>query len=207
MPRFPDCVAPWRLAWVLSAVLAGCATTPRAPLPPLDAQQQRSLLQDLAVFSFSGKAVVAMADQGATPSVEWRQQRDVARVKLTGPLGVGSMQLEYSPEHLRVVTSSGDKLADADAEQALESALGFVPPFDALRYWILGVPAPGAAAAVETHDAAGVLQQLEQQDWLIRYTRHVSVQTAAGSVQLPARLVATRDNLRLTLVVNRWRIK
>jgi outer membrane lipoprotein LolB len=173
----------------------------------LSAAQQRSLLEELADFSFSGKVVVAMADQGATPAVEWRQQRDIARVKFTGPLGVGSMQLEYSPDRLRLVSSNGDKLADAEAEQALERALGFVPPFAALRYWVLGVPAPGATTAVETRDAAGVLQQLEQQDWLIRYERHVAVNAAAGSVQLPAQLVATRDNLRLKLVVSRWRIK
>ena len=52
-----------------------------------------------------------------------------------------------------------------------------------------------------------MLQQLEQQGWLINFERHVAVSTAAGAVQLPARLAATRDGLRLRLVVDRWRMK
>jgi hypothetical protein len=39
------------------------------------------------------------------------------------------------------------------------------------------------------------------------YKRHLLVKTAAGSVQLPTDLVATRDGLRLRLRVDRWRIK
>jgi outer membrane lipoprotein LolB len=207
MPRFPDRLAAWRLAWALPALLAGCAVTPTTPLQPLTAEQQRSFLHGLPGFSFSGRVAVATADQGSTPSVEWRQQREDSRVRLTGPLGAGSLQIDFSPQQLQLQTSRGERLMDADAELVLERELGFVPPFNALRYWIRGVPAPGAAAAIETYDAAGVLLTLSQHDWLISYQRRVTVSTAAGRVQLPALLTATRDGLRLRLVIDRWRIR
>jgi outer membrane lipoprotein LolB len=192
-----------RLAWAVSLLLAGCATTTVAP-PQLSADQQRNLLQGLAGFSFTGR--VAIAGQDSTPSMEWRQQRDVAKVRLFGPMGVGGIQVEYSPERLRLETGGGGKLRDGEAEQLLIRELGFVPPFDSLRYWVLGVPAPGSPAG-QSFDAEGRVQQMEQQDWLIRYDRHVQVISTAGAVQLPAKLVATRDGLRLTLVIDRWRIK
>ncbi len=150
--------------------------------------------------------VVTPDAQGFNASMDWRQQRDETKLKLSGPLGAGGLQVDYSPLQLRV-TSRGDTLVNAEAEQMLARELGFLPPFDALRYWIRGLPAPGTEAAVETLDAAGVLQQLEQQGWMIQFERHVAVNTAAGTVQLPARLTATRDGLRLRLVVDRWRLK
>jgi outer membrane lipoprotein LolB len=206
MSRLSNRLRCW-LAWVPVVALAGCVTTPRLPQVPLEPAQQRAVLQELAQFSLAGRVGVVTPDaQGFNASMDWRQQRDQAKVKLSGPLGAGSLQVEYSPAQLRV-TSRGDTLLDAEAEQMLARELGFMPPFDALRYWIRGLPAPGPAGAVETLDAAGVLQQLEQQDWLIKFERHVAVKAAAGTVQLPARLTATRDGLRLRLVVDRWRIK
>lgn len=202
MPRHPEFMRWRRLSWVLSLVLAGCATTPVAP-PQLAPAQQRSLLQGLAAFAFTGR--VAITGQDSAPSLEWQQKRDVASVRLTGRLGVGGIRVEYSPERLRLETSSGVKLGDDEAEQFLATELGFVPPFDSLRYWVLGLPAPGSPAD-QDFDADGRVQRLEQRDWLISYDRHVEVNTTAGAVQLPARLVATRDKLRLTLVIDRWRI-
>jgi outer membrane lipoprotein LolB len=196
----------WRwLPGVLLLVLAACATTPPAAKRTLDAAQQHSLLKDLAAFSLQGRVAVAAAGQGSTPAVEWRQQHEVSSVKLSGPLGVGSLQLEFSPQSLRLVTGNGDVLVDEAAQRALASELGFVPPFAALRYWILGERAPGDAG-LETRDAAGLLQRLEQQQWLILYERYMPVTTSAGLAQLPARLTATRDGLRLRLVVDRWRL-
>jgi outer membrane lipoprotein LolB len=191
----------------LLLALTACVTTPTAPPRALDAAGQRSLLRGLEAFSLSGRVAVAAAGQGSTPSVEWRQQRDLSTVKLSGPLGVGSLQLEYSEHSLRLVTGNGDMLVDAQARQVLARELGFVPPFEALRYWILGEPAPADAAAVETRNADGLLQRLEQQQWLILYERYMPVKTSGGMAQMPARLTATREGLRLRLVVDRWHLQ
>jgi outer membrane lipoprotein LolB len=192
-----------RLALVLSVVLTGCATTPPAR-QPLDTAQQTDRLLQLMSFSLEGK--VSVAPQGFSGSVNWQQQQSLAALKLSGPFGSGSMQLEYTPTSLHVSTSRGDRIADGEAEALLVRELGFLPPFGALRYWVLGLTAP-AVAADETHDEAGLLQTLSQQDWVIRIVRRVQVDTAGGSMQLPAELVVTRGDQRLKLVVTRWRIK
>jgi outer membrane lipoprotein LolB len=202
----------WRWpAGVLLLALAGCATTPPTRTP-LDPAQQREVLQLRNVFSLNGRVGVfrpatgaqASSAQGFNATLDWRQQQDLAKVKLSGPFGTGSLQVEQGPGLLRV-TGRGIDLSDLEAEQMLQRELGFLPPFDALRYWIRGLPAPGAA--VETRDTSGQLQQLDQQGWLIRYERQLAVSTAAGGMLLPGKLTATRDGLRLTLVVDRWRIK
>jgi len=185
-------------------MLAACATTPPSS-QPIDATQQRELLQGLVAFSFTAR--VAITGQDPIPSMQWQQQRDATTVKLNGPLGVGGLQFQYSPGRLRLVTSRGEKLEGEKAEQALVNAMGVVPPFDSLRYWILGVSAPGATDPIATYDADGLLQQLQQQGWTISYRRRMPVNAAVGVLRLPALLVATRDNLELRLVINQWRMK
>lgn len=195
----------WRgFAWVLLIALAGCATTPRQPLQALDAEQQRNLLQNTKVFSFAGR--VAISGQDSTHTLEWRQQRDESTVKLVGFLGMGSLQMEFRPGRLRLSTSSGLKVNDDEAEETLLRELGFMPPFDSLRYWVLGLPAP-AALAEQSPDAAGRPQQLEQQGWVITYERFVAVPAADGILQMPALLVAQRGDLRLRLFIHRWRLR
>ncbi|MEO8314017.1 MAG: lipoprotein insertase outer membrane protein LolB [Pseudomonadota bacterium] len=194
-----------RLALVVSLLLSACATRPTVPPPSLSAENQRSLLQALTSFNFTGR--VAITGQDPVPSMKWEQQDDATRITFSAPLGLGSLQVEYRPGRLRMVTNRGEKLAGSEAENALANAMGLVPPFDSLRYWILGVPAPGTSAPIATFDADGLMQQLQQQDWTISYKSRVAVKTATGVVQLPRKLVATQANRKLTLVIDRWRIK
>jgi outer membrane lipoprotein LolB len=201
MSRSPSPMPWWRVSWVLPLLLAACASLPTRP--PLLADQQRDFLQELAAFSFTGRAV--MEGHDANPYIEWQQRRGVAKVRLTGPARVGGIRVEYSAERLRIETGSAVK-RDDEAEHLLKTELGFVPPFESLRYWVLGLPAPGSPS-VPVLDAGGQLQQMEQLGWVITYRRHVDVETAAGSLRLPALLTASREGLGLRLVIDRWLIK
>src|SRR6185369_735639 len=100
MRRSPDCNAWSRAAWALTLLLAACATTPSST--PLNAVQQRDALLRMARFSFAGR--VAVAPQGSSANVDWRQLQDLAKVNLSGPFGAGALQLEYSPGSLRIST-------------------------------------------------------------------------------------------------------
>ncbi|MET0279876.1 MAG: lipoprotein insertase outer membrane protein LolB [Steroidobacteraceae bacterium] len=184
-------------------LLAGCATVPqpRSTLPPADEQ---ALLLGLTSFALDGRAAVAANGDGFNASVAWRQAGTETIVKLSGPIG-GSLTLTYRPGFLRVANSRGQVLQDADAEAAVIEQLGFVPPFEALRYWVLGLPAPGEAPT-ERIDAAGRIAQLTQAQWQIRFERWVPVAAGSGEVQLPQRLTATREGVRLRVFVDKWRL-
>lgn len=204
MSPHPSPMRRWRshgwIPWLLPWLLAGCATTSGSRIA-LTVDQQRDFLQSLAAFSFNGRATI----DGQLFSMEWQQQREVATVRLTSRVGVGGVRMEYSPQHLRLETSRG-VLNDDEARQLLAGELGFVPPFESFRYWVLGLPAPGSPA-VQDFDADGRLQQLEQQGWLITYRKLATVGTAGGTASLPSLLNATRDDLGLRLVIDRWSIR
>jgi outer membrane lipoprotein LolB len=81
----------------------------------------------------------------------------------------------------------------------LQERLGFELPIDHLRYWLLGVPDPGAAFELKRNDQDRALL-LTQDDWTVDYDRYMPVQ---GDL-LPAHLVLHRANVRVRIVVDRW---
>jgi outer membrane lipoprotein LolB len=116
-------------------------------------------------------------------------------VHLSGPFGVGALVLKRTPEGLSL---NGAPPSDAVLAQ-LQERLGFELPLDHLRFWLMGVPDPGAAFGLKRNDQDRA-SQLTQSDWSIEYDRYMPVD---GDL-LPARLVLTREVVRVRIVVDRW---
>jgi outer membrane lipoprotein LolB len=187
-------------------LLAGCATT-RPAHEPLVAAAQEALLLELPGYQFEGRAAVRVGEDGSSPAVSWVQRGSESRLRLTGPFGTGGLILRYGPDSLHITSSRGDEYAGDEADAILSGQLGFVPPFDALRYWVLGLAAPGDAPTELQTNAAGRVAEMTQLGWRIRYERWTALATRSGEVQLPELLMATRGEIRLKLVVNRWKLR
>ena len=170
--------------------MAGCATRQLTP-EPLAAAQQEALLLQLEAFAFSGRVAVAARDSGFNAGIDWQQRGEGAVVRLSAPIG-GSLVVTWRPDHLQLEAGRGQMLQDAEAAAVIEQELGFLPPFESLRYWVLGLAAPGEGPA--------------QLGWQISYERWMIVSTPQGALRMPQRLTATRDGLRLRLVVDRWNL-
>jgi outer membrane lipoprotein LolB len=187
-------------------LLAGCAST-RLSQAPLGVSGQEALLRELPGFRLQGRASITVAGERNQPVLDWRQRAAESRLKLSGSFGVGGVTVLYSPQRLLVTGSRGEELRDAEAQQVLSEQLGFVPPFDALRYWLLGIAAPGEAPTAQAAGENGRIADLTQLQWRIQYDRWTEVATPSGVVQLPRRLTATRADLKLSVFVDRWTLQ
>jgi outer membrane lipoprotein LolB len=184
------------LILLCSAVLAACVTTRRAPAPmPQGWEQRVADLQGLSSWRLDGRAAVAAGTQGWQAALNWRQSGDGAEVHLSGPFGVGSLALKRTPDGLSL---NGAPPSDAVLAQ-LQERLGFELPIDQLRFWLLGVPDPGAAFELKRNDQDRA-SQLTQDEWTIDYDRYMPVN---GDL-LPAHLVLRRAGVRVRIVVDRW---
>lgn len=208
-PDASACVRLRRRAWqallptAIASLLAACATT--APRPALEPEAQQQALRALTGFQLTGRTAVAARGEGFNASVSWRQAGEESVLKLSGPVG-GSLTLTWRPGFLRVVSSRGETLQGAEAEEAVVAQLGFVPPFESLRYWVLGLPAPGQAPTEQQADDAGRIARLVQQQWQIRYERWTDAALDAGLARLPQRLTATHGDVRLRVFVDKWKL-
>ena len=182
-------------AAVVALALAGCAAPPRAP--------EGGTRPDPAIlnqWSASGRMAVAAGNDGGSGSFDWAQDGTTSRLDLRGPLGAGAVRLVVTPQTLSLADGSG-RVLDADVARAdLQARLGADLPWDHLRYWLLGLPAPGVEATVRDQDAAP-WRVIEQAGWRLAYD---SFEVVAG-LSLPRRLTAEREAVRVRVIVDAWR--
>ena len=186
---------------VLVLALAGCQTVPVPSAPSVAWSVRRPALQTLGRFGLNGRVAVAVGNQGFNAGLRWNQSGAVTRLALTGPLGAGGVRVTEDAGNLSVVTSSGKHLGDAAARSELEDKLGFEPPLTSLRYWVLGVPDPGAPASIEL-DPQQRLAQLTQAGWRIDYSAYMPV----GAEWLPRLMTLRRGDVRVRMVVDGWQL-
>jgi outer membrane lipoprotein LolB len=176
------------------AALTACVTT-RPALAPAPWDQRSAGLQRANEWQLDGRAAVAVGTQGWQASLNWRQSGIVTDVHLAGPLGVGAVALKETPEGLSL---NGAPPSDAVLAQ-LQERLGFELPLDNLRYWLLGVPDPGSPFDMTRNDQDRA-QQLTQAGWTVNYDSYMPV----NGDWLPARLVLSREGVRVRIAVDRW---
>jgi outer membrane lipoprotein LolB len=181
---------------------AGCRTVPPgAPVGPgADAPwpEQRSALEKLDRYLLNGRVAVAAQGQGFSASLRYQQLARHTTLALDGPLGIGGLRVEIDGENVEIATSRGEKLDGQAARDELERRLGFQLPLTELRWWLLGIPAPGEASVNQT--GSGEIQDFTQNGW------HVSINTRAAGLgfSLPQRMTAEREGARLKLFVQSW---
>jgi len=105
------------------------------------------------------------------------------------------MVLKRTPDGLSL---NGAPPSDAVLAE-LHQRLGVELPIDHLRFWLLGVPDPGAAFDFKRNDQDRA-SQLTQDGWTVDYDRYMPVDADL----LPAHVVLSREGVRVRIAVDRW---
>jgi len=196
-----------RTALLLLAALAlsACVThPPAAPSAALPYEQRRAGLQSLPGFRLEARVAAAVGSEGFNVSLAWNQQGERSTLDLRAPLGFGAAHVVNDAQGLQVEAGQGQRYAGASARDELTRRLGFEPPLQSLRYWLLGVPDPASAAA-ETLSVDGLsLLAIEQGGWQVQVQDYARYGNTALAASLPRRLSLQRDGVRVKLVIDQW---
>lgn len=185
------------VALVAMLALAGCASVPRAPLQA-DWTARRTQLESLDAWRLTGRVAVIVDDRGASASIDWRQRGAASDVAVSGPLGVGALRAEFGGQQgLQIQDSRGAHLEGPAAEELLAQKLGTEVPLRSLRYWLLGIPAPGQPVRL-AEEGGGFVQD----GWSVG----IGALQADGPLQLPLRLTLERDGVRLKVAADHWEV-
>lgn len=198
----PHPLSPLRLVlclWLLVG-LAGCnlQPTPTNGAPDRVLEQR---LTDIARWQIDGKLAVRTPGQAESARLQWQQDGDSFDIHLSGPAGLKATHFYGMPGGVRF--EQGDRRESAGSVEAMSARLiGWPLPARQLTWWLRGLPAPGSRAQSLDYAAGGWLTALEQDDWLIRFSDHHTVQ----GIRLPGRIDASRADTTITLIIKQWQL-
>lgn len=188
---------------LLCLSLWACSSTPQRP-PVADPeqawQQHRSELIALQQWQLIGRLGIQTEDEGWHATLNWQQQQQQFTILLTAPLGQGTIQLQGNEQQVILNTGEEKELAASNPETLLFQEFGWRVPVTSLRYWVLGLPAPGEAR--RELDNYGRLSRLFQNGWEIQFLNY----EPQGNLELPGKIFINNHRAKVRLVINRWEL-
>jgi len=162
-------------------------------------------LSALSGWELGGRIAVKSAQDSWSASLRWQQQAEAFDVSFSSLLGQRIAQLKGDALSASLYLPDERVLSAANISELLDEELGWSVPIGGLRYWLVGLPAPESDpnSVLDFNkglDELGRLQWLEQSGWRIEYQRY----RPAGILEVPRKMVLTRDELRVRLIIDRW---
>lgn len=186
-------------------LLAGCMPL-RQPSPSADPQQtwreRQFVLQKLDGWNLKGRLAIDAVKEAWTGTLRWTQKGDEFKILWLFPLGQGSVELYGNPDRVTLRVPKEEPMSATSAEELLGTRLGWSLPVSGLRYWLLGLPAPGLPVVKLSLDSFGRLLRLSQGGWQIRYLDYKRVENFV----LPGKVFLEHPKLRLRLVIDHWHL-
>lgn len=190
--------------FIIILFLSGCNTF--APHPPthlsnVSWKQRQAQLSHLNQWSNSGVVGMRTPAESWSATYQWAQQPAQFRLQLFAPLGAGSLLLTGNSQQTELITSKGEHYQSKDPQSLLLERTGWNLPVKLLRYWVLGVPAPGIPSKL-SFDKFHRPTALKQSGWSVNYQQYQVI----DNIELPTRLVLSNNYFKIRLVIKHWNI-
>lgn len=181
-------------------VLAGCSSAPKTTLlPSTEWDRHKASIEALHSWAAEGKIGIRTGDEYNPASFQWKQDKERYQLNFQGPLGQGNAGISGNQFSATLEIPGEPLLEAASPEELLALRLGWEIPVREARYWIRGLPSP--KSDFDATFSEQKLAILKQQGWNISYPRYIE----SENLSLPGKVVMTRDDLKLTVVIKKWR--
>ncbi len=183
---------------IFSLLVTACAQQPLTPIENL--QRYQSQLRKIDDWQLKGRIVVRFSEETDQARVAWKNSSSAYSIRLSGALGIGTTYIN-GDENGVSLEQGGKAIVMADnPETLLFNETGWDIPISEMNYWVRGIPSPRNKVTSPQLAPEGMLMSMEQSGWKLQYSKYKSV----GRWNLPGKIIAERDEVRLTLVVNDW---
>jgi len=162
-------------------------------------QQRVDALSLLTAWDMAGKLSMDDGSDGGSGNLNWQVRDAGSHMKFRGALGRGAWQLASGPGYAELQRSDGSLVRSDSVSELVKAETGWHIPVDSLKWWVLGIAAPGTTERLEL-DQQGRVQVMRQDGWDISFNRYRQF----GEVELPGRMDAVHGEYRVKMAVSKW---
>jgi len=187
-------------------IISGCASTTHnqnatAQLEPLNWQQHFNSMRSLKKWDANAQIAIKIDKKTQKAKMIWQQNQHKYDISFLGPFGQAGPKLYGDTQSATLLIPKETPLTDTNTSSLLQKRLGWQLPVENAQYWIKGIPSPLTDSQLSLKDQR--LYTLEQDGWTITYEKYRQV----ANQYLPAKMVISRGDLRLLLVIYKWQIQ
>ncbi|CAA9889573.1 Outer-membrane lipoprotein LolB [Candidatus Methylobacter favarea] len=173
-------------------LMAACSTLPVAPEAGYSRTARLHLYQ-LQQWSFEGRLALTGKNDSWSANIIWEHSPDEEKIKLSGPLGQGTVVINLTGDFVTVNQGDGNVQSSTQPEEFINQQLGMFVPVQSMRYWVIGLPEPSSSFK-EIHDG------FKQAGWLNEYKQ---MQLANNEI-MPRKMTVMNAQVKLKLIIDKW---
>ena len=160
-------------------------------------QQQRDKISTFNHWRVSARVAFSTPDESGIILLRWRQNAQNFDIRLSAPLGPGTLQVVQTATAARLVNFDGQIRVAQSAEDLLFAQLGFRIPIAQLKNWLLGLPGDTDDYRI---DRIGLLSQATLAPWTVDFEQYSHEKT----LTLPKKITLRGENIRMQVNIDTW---
>ena len=154
-------------------------------------------------WTIYGRISVINGQENWYAKFSWIQKKQDFQLSFTGPLGETELQISQIDQNVLLKTPA-KVVKGNNLEQLLQQETGWELPITSLRYWSQGFPNPDIAAQLKYNEEKQI-SDIFQAGWHIQYPKRMLVDDLSdGKILLPKKIIASRQDVKLKLIMTRW---
>ena len=185
----------WPTLYLAAIILltAGCTVTPDKP-------GKTTKRSGFTHWQLSGKVGIKQGNEAKSAYIRWKNADQHYQITLNGVFGLGKVVITKDAEHVNLKTKN-ESASAATAEELLYKTTGIDLPVKGLQYWIKATSSPFATHSQTQFNEKYQLTRLAESGWVIRYSKYQKV----DDIDLPHKIVVTRKDTTITIIIKQWK--
>lgn len=195
----------------LGLIVSGCQSLPAseksAAGAAIDVSNERnSTLRELTRFQFTGGLGIWTESESVPARIRWIQSDGDLDLQLSGPLGVGQLQLQDKSGFVSLLRGETVVITGTSADNVVQRGLGLTAPvpIEELKQWVRGLAGTGSSTL---RDSEGKLTSLRYVDesgvrWSVSFKRYQTV----DRLSLPSLITASGGGYFVRLTLKNWKL-
>lgn len=183
-------------------LLAGCASLSDQWERPLilDNKTERDKRLAMKNWSLSGRLSLRDGKQSRMSLIKWQHNKALDIWVLSSLIGRTVAEISHTGGVTYIKEPGKSKMGLSDQE--LAEAFGFVLPLQHLSYWVRGLVDDRELDEARMKKRY-MINGFEQNGWAVSLARYAR----EGEVVLPSKVVISKGDLKIIIVVDKWQVE